>query len=163
MLYTGRDAMTGSRIRQARHYVGKNPFMLTYGDGVSNVNIKKLLECHEKSGKLATLTAVQPSGRFGALNIEQDGTISHFQEKPRGDGSWVNGGFFVCQPEVFDYIPEGNDVIWERTPLMSLADDGQLNSYKHDGFWHPMDTLKDKLDLNSMWEKGTAPWKLWED
>lgn len=163
MLYTGRNAMTGARIKQARHYVGGQPFMLTYGDGVSDVNITDLLAAHEKSGKLATLTAVQPSGRFGALNIEGDGTISHFQEKPIGDGSWVNGGFFVCSPQVFDYIPDGEDVIWERTPLMSLAKDGQLNAFKHKGFWHPMDTLKDKIELNELWETRQAPWKVWED
>ncbi len=163
MIYTGRNAMTGSRIKQARHYVGKNPFMLTYGDGVADVNIKKLLKCHEQSGKLATLTAVQPTGRFGALNIEESGQITRFQEKPKGDGSWVNGGFFVCQPEVFDYIPDGEHVIWEREPLQHLADAGQLNAYKHDGFWHPMDTLKDKNDLTKMWQENKAPWALWKD
>ena len=163
MLYTGRDTMTGSRVKQARSYVGNEPFMLTYGDGLSDVNIKDLLAYHQKSKKLVTLTAVQPSGRFGALNVETDGRISHFQEKPVGDGAWVNGGFFVCQPEVFDYIADGKDVIWEKEPMVKLASDGQLNAYKHGGFWRPMDTLKDKLDLNELWSKGNAPWKVWKD
>lgn len=163
MLYTGRNAMTGSRIKQARHYVGEEPFMLTYGDGVGDVNIKKLLECHKNSGKAVTLTAVQPSGRFGALNIQADNSISHFQEKPVGDGSWVNGGFFVCEPEAFDYIPEGENAIWEKEPLMKLAAAGKLNAYKHAGFWKPMDTLKDKLELNELWDGGKAPWKVWEE
>lgn len=163
MLYTGRNAMTGSRIKQARHYVGEEPFMLTYGDGVGDVNIKKLLECHKKSGKAVTLTAVQPSGRFGALNIQADNSISHFQEKPVGDGSWVNGGFFVCEPEAFDYIPEGENAVWEKEPLMKLAAAGKLNAYKHAGFWKPMDTLKDKLELNELWDGGKAPWKVWEE
>ena len=162
MLYTGRQAMTGSRIRQAKNFVGNEPFMLTYGDGVCDVNINDLLKNHQQSGKLVTLTAVQPSGRFGALNIEADGTISHFQEKPVGDGSWINGGFFVCQPEAFDYIAEGPNVTWEREPLMNLARDGQLNAYKHKGFWHPMDTLRDKIELNELWASGKAPWAKWD-
>jgi len=161
MLYTGRDAMTGSRVKQARHYVGAEPFMLTYGDGIADVDIKKLLACHKKSGKLLTLTAVQPSGRFGALNVEADGRISHFQEKPVGDGAWVNGGFFVCEPEAFNYIPDGENAVWEREPLINLAAVGQLNAYKHSGFWQPMDTLRDKLALNDLWSAKAAPWKVW--
>ena len=137
--------------------------MLTYGDGVSDVDINKLLDCHKKSGKLVTLTAVQPTGRFGALNIEPSGTISRFQEKPVGDGAWVNGGFFVCEPKAFDYIPDGDNVIWEREPLTQLAKEGQLNAYKHYGFWHPMDTLRDKIELNEQWTAGKAPWKVWEE
>ncbi|MBO5011740.1 MAG: glucose-1-phosphate cytidylyltransferase [Elusimicrobiaceae bacterium] len=163
MLYTGRNAMTGSRIKQARHYVGEHPFMLTYGDGVADVDIKQLLAAHKKAGKLATLTAVQPSGRFGALDIRPDNAITQFQEKPVGDGAWVNGGFFVCEPKVFDYIPDGEQAVWEKEPLMKLAKDGQLNAYKHKGFWHPMDTLKDKIELNGKWDSGTAPWKVWND
>lgn len=163
MLYTGRNAMTGARIKQARNYVGDEPFMLTYGDGVGDVDIQKLLACHQKSGKTVTLTAVQPSGRFGALNIQADNSISHFQEKPVGDGSWVNGGFFVCEPEAFDFIPDGENAIWEKEPLTKLAAAGKLNAYKHAGFWKPMDTLKDKLDLNDLWNDGKAPWKVWED
>ena len=163
LLYTGRNAMTGSRIKQACKFVGDEPFMLTYGDGVSDVDINKLLDCHKKSGKLVTLTAVQPTGRFGALNIEPSGTISRFQEKPVGDGAWVNGGFFVCEPKAFDYIPDGDNVIWEREPLTQLAKEGQLNAYKHYGFWHPMDTLRDKIELNEQWTAGKAPWKVWEE
>lgn len=161
MFYTGRNTMTGGRIKKVRHFVGNEPFMLTYGDGVSDVDINKLVECHKKSGKLATLTAVQPTGRFGALNIEHDGEISHFQEKPIGDGAWVNGGFFVLQPEIFDYIPDGEDVIWEQEPMKNLALQGQLNAYKHSGFWRPMDTMRDKDDLSRMWEEKKAFWAVW--
>ncbi len=163
MAYTGRDTMTGGRIRKAKQYLGDAPFMLTYGDGVANVDINALIESHKKSGKLATLTAVQPSGRFGALDIEADGAISQFQEKPQGDGSWVNGGFFVCQPEVFDYIPDDDKMPFEQVPLQNLAHAGQLNAYHHTGFWRPMDMLKDKIDLNDMWADNAAPWKIWND
>ena len=162
MLYTGENTMTGSRIKMAQEYVGKERFLLTYGDGVSDVNIEELIKSHEKSGKYLTLTAVKPSGKFGALDIMSDGTIKSFQEKPEGDGSWINGGFMVCENEVFDYIEGGRrDVIFERLPLEKLAADRQLNSYKHRGFWHPMDTLKCKNDLTKMWQDGTAPWALW--
>ncbi len=162
MLYTGEETMTGSRIKKAQDYVGDEPFLLTYGDGVSDIDINKLIDCHKKSGKYLTLTAVKPSGKFGAIEIDSDGSVSSFQEKPQGDGAWINGGFMVCEPEVFDYI-EGNrnDVIFERTPLENLASDGKLNSYKHIGFWYPMDTLKGKNDLTQMWMDGTAPWALW--
>ncbi len=161
LLNTGRDAMTGARIRKARDLVGNNTFMLTYGDGLSDVNLDELIECHRKSGKLATLTAVQPAGRFGALDLDGDGTVTSFQEKPQGDGAWINGGFFVLEPEVFDFIPEGKNVMWEDVPLKELARAGQLNAYRHRGFWHPMDMLKDKLALCSLWEQGRAPWKIW--
>ena len=163
MLYTGQNTMTGGRIKKAQNYVGRETFMLTYGDGVSDVDVNKLIECHKKSGKLATLTAVQPSGRFGALNIENDGEISHFQEKPVGDGSWINGGFFVLQPEIFDYIAEGDNITWEQEPMKNLASDGQLNSYKHSGFWRPMDTIRDRDDLNNLWAEDKAPWKMWRN
>lgn len=162
MLYTGQETMTGSRIKRAQEYIGKEAFLLTYGDGVSDIDINTLIDCHKKSGKYLTLTAVKPSGKFGALDIAEDGTINSFQEKPQGDGSWINGGFMVCEPEVFDYIESNrNDVIFERSPLENLARDGQLNSYKHRGFWYPMDTLKGKNDLTEMWQNGTAPWALW--
>src|SRR5574344_1662192 len=155
---TGLNTMTGGRIKRIQKYIGDEPFMLTYGDGVSNVNIKELVEYHNQHGKLATMTAVLPSGKFGALDIKTDGKIESFQEKPQGDGSWVNGGFMVLQPEVFNYIPENDDTcIFERSPLENLAKDGELQSYKHNGFWRPMDTLKDKLDLNSMWDNKTEP------
>ena len=132
-------------------------------DDYSDVDINKLVEAHSKSGKLVTLTAVQPTGRFGAIDILEDNAIGQFKEKPVGDGNWINGGFFVCENEAFDYIPENDpSITWERTPLQSLAKISQLYAYKHYGFWHPMDMLKDKLELNELWEKGKAPWKKWE-
>lgn len=162
MLYTGQDTMTGSRIKQAQKYIGNERFLLTYGDGVSDIDINKLLQCHKESKKYLTLTSVKPSGRFGALDISKDGSINSFTEKPQGDGNWINGGFMVCEPQVFDYIEENsNDVIFERTPLENLAKDSQLNAYKHFGFWRPMDTLKDKNDLTAMWQNNSAPWALW--
>ena len=162
ILYTGQDTMTGGRIKKAQEYIGREPFLLTYVDGVSDINIKDLIEFHKKSGKLITLTAVQPTGRFGALVIQDNSLITSFMEKPKGDTSWINGGFFVCEPGVFDYIPEGDDVIFERTPLENLAKAHELNAYKHDGFWRPMDTLKDKNDLTKMWESGDCPWAVWQ-
>ena len=162
MLYTGQNTMTGSRIKKTQEYVGKEPFLLTYGDGVADVDINKLIDCHKKSGKYLTLTAVKPSGKFGALDISDDGSINTFQEKPQGDGAWINGGFMVCEPEVFNYIEANrNDVIFERTPLEKLALAKQLNSYKHEGFWYPMDTLKGKNDLTELWVSGQAPWAKW--
>lgn len=163
MLYTGQDTMTGGRIKKAQEYIGNEPFLLTYGDGVSDVNIDDLIKSHKDSGKIVTMTAVQPSGRFGALVIKDDNMITSFMEKPKGDESWINGGFFVCEPQVFDYIPNGDDVIFERAPLENLAKDRKLNAYKHEGFWRPMDTLKDKNDLTEMWVKNTAPWAVWLD
>ncbi|MCX7738951.1 MAG: glucose-1-phosphate cytidylyltransferase [Hydrogenothermaceae bacterium] len=156
---TGLNTMTGGRIKRVKDYIGNETFMLTYGDGVGDINIVKLLEFHKSHGKYATLTAVQPSGRFGALDLEGD-FVKNFQEKPRGDGSWVNGGFFVLEPEIFDYI-DGDETIWERDPLEKLAIDGQLVAYKHTGFWKPMDTLRDKRELENLWNSGNAPWKIW--
>ncbi len=161
LCYTGRNNMTGSRIKQAKEHIGNAPFMLTYGDGVSDINIKELLDFHKTSKKLVTLTAVQPSGRFGALALDDYNNVLSFKEKPNGDGAWINGGFFVCEPEVLDYIPDGDEVVWEKEPLQDLAKDGQLNAFKHTGFWHPMDMLKDKEELNALWNKGIAPWKVW--
>lgn len=162
MLYTGQDTMTGGRIKRAREYVGNEPFMLTYGDGVSDVDIATLLKNHRQSKKLCTMTAVQLAGRFGSLVIKEDNVITSFMEKPKGEESWINGGFFVCQPEVFDYIKEGDQTIFERSPLESLAKDGQLNAYKHHGFWQPMDMLRDKIELTKLWESGQAPWAVWQ-
>lgn len=160
MLYTGADTMTAGRIQKAKEYIGHAPFLLTYGDGVSDVNIERLVNEHVKSGKLVTLTAVQPEGRFGTLEIETDGTIKQFQEKP--SNAWINGGFFVCENRALDYIPENADtVMWERLPLQRIAKDGQLHAYKHTGFWHPMDMLKDKEVLNGLWASGRAPWDVW--
>ena len=162
MLYTGQDTMTGSRIKKAQEYVGNEPFLLTYGDGVSDLDINKLIDCHKAGGKYLTLTAVKPSGKFGALDIDDDGTINSFREKSKNDGNWINGGFMVCEPEVFDYIDEGrDDIVFEKDPLECLANSGQLNSYKHDGFWYPMDTLKGKNELTEMWMTGKAPWAKW--
>lgn len=161
ILYTGRDTMTGGRIKKAESYIGKETFMLTYGDGVADIDINKLLDFHKSSGKIATLTAVQPTGRFGAIDINEENVVNSFAEKPMGDGNWINGGFLVCEPQIFDYIPHGDDVIFERTPMENLAKDNQLNAFKHTGFWKPMDTLKDKLDLTKMWETHNAPWAIW--
>ena len=161
ILYTGKDTMTGGRIKKAQSYIGNEPFLLTYGDGVSDVNIKNLVDFHNKQGKYVTVTAVQPYGRFGALEINENSIIDSFQEKPKGDGNWINGGFLVCEPEVFDYIPEGDDVIFENIPLQNLSKDRQLNAYKHNGFWRAMDTLKDKIDLTQMWLSQNAPWAIW--
>lgn len=163
MVDTGLNTLTGGRIKRIQEYVGNETFMLTYGDGVSDVNIPQLLEFHKKSGKKATLTAVQPSGKFGALGISNDNTITSFKEKPSGDGAWINGGFFVLEPSIFDYITEGDKTIWERTPLENLSKDNQLSAYKHGGFWRPMDTLRDKLDLEEYWNQNIAAWKIWKD
>jgi glucose-1-phosphate cytidylyltransferase len=157
------ETMTGGRIKRIQKYIGDEPFMLTYGDGVADININRLVAYHQKSGRLATVTAVLPSGKFGALEIGKDDRIVSFFEKPQGDGSWVNGGFFVLQPEVFDYITEGDSTIFERKPLENLAKDGQLQSFRHTGFWKPMDTLREKLELQRLWESGKAPWKVWSD
>lgn len=161
LIDTGDETMTGGRIRRIKKFVENETFMLTYGDGVSDVNVAALLECHKKSGKIATLTAVRPTARFGVVNVADDGSVLNFKEKPSGDGVWINGGFFVLEPQVFDYIPEGDSVVWEREPLERLSADGQLNAYVHSGFWRPMDMLKDKKDLNEMWDKGEAKWKVW--
>lgn len=161
MLYTGQDTMTGGRIKKAQSYIGNEPFLLTYGDGVCDVDIKDVINSHKNSGKIVTMTAVQLSGRFGALVIKDDNMITSFMEKPKGEESWINGGYFVCQPEIFNYIDDGDDVIFERKPLEMLAENGELNAYKHRGFWHPMDTVKDKRDLTEMWQMGKAPWAKW--
>src|SRR5574344_1761056 len=139
MLYTGADTMTGGRISKARDFVGKERFMLTYGDGVSDINIKNLLKSHEESGKIATMTAVQPRGKFGAAEINENSEITNFTEKPKGDGAWINGGFFVLEPEVFNYIKPDDRTVFEREPLENLAKDRQINAFKHNGFWQPMD------------------------
>jgi glucose-1-phosphate cytidylyltransferase len=157
---TGNESMTGGRIKRIQPHVGNEPFLLTYGDGVSDVNITELVQFHKEHGKYCTVTAVQPSGRFGALNISDDDQVISFMEKPKGDGSWINGGFFVCEPAVFDYI-EGDEVTWEKEPMENIARDGQMFTYKHDGFWKPMDTLRDKHELEADWVSGSAKWKKW--
>lgn len=158
---TGNESMTGGRIKRIQPYINNEPFMLTYGDGVGNINIQDLVNYHITHGKLCTVTSVQPQGRFGALNILENSTVHSFMEKPRGDGLWINGGFFVCEPAIFDYINDGDKTIWEQKPMEGIANSGQMNAYKHTGFWRPMDTLKDKHDLNEMWDNGKAPWKNW--
>ena len=156
---TGDSTQTGGRLRRVQSYVGTEDFCFTYGDGVSSVNVANLIDFHRRSGTIATLTATQPPGRFGALDV--DGTlITTFEEKPRGDGSLINGGFFVLSPRVFDYI-EGDNTVWERGPLERLARERQLSAFVHDGFWQPMDTLRDKNLLESLWQSGAAPWKVW--
>jgi len=162
MLDTGLETMTGGRILRAKEYVNNERFMLTYGDGVSNINIKKLIAFHEKHGKYATMSSVKPAGRFGAIDIEPDKSfISSFKEKPEGDGQWINGGFFVCEPQVFDYITEGDCTVWERSPLEKMAQDRQLVAYKHSGFWQPMDTMNDNRILSQKWARKEAEWKVW--
>jgi glucose-1-phosphate cytidylyltransferase len=161
LLDTGLDSMTGGRIKRAQDFVGNESFMLTYGDGVSNINISDLVKFHKSHGKAMTMTSAQPDGRFGALNIEENNQVTYFLEKPKGDGGWINAGFFVCEPKVFNYITEGDSTIFEQTPLQNLARDGEIFTYKHDGFWKPMDTLRDKQELQKLWENKKAPWKVW--
>ncbi|MGV8083282.1 MAG: glucose-1-phosphate cytidylyltransferase [Coriobacteriia bacterium] len=156
---TGAETMTGGRIKRVRDYVGNERFMMTYGDGVGDIDIPALLEFHLAQGKLATLTAVQPLGRFGALDVEE-GSVKSFREKPLGDGDWINAGFMVLEPEVFDRIT-GDSTTFEVEPLQSLARDGQLAAFCHAGFWRPMDTLRDKMQLEQMWNSDRAPWKVW--
>ena len=158
---TGDESMTGGRLLRIKNYVqDEEAFCLTYGDGVSNVDIQKLIEFHQQQKSLATLTAVSPPGRFGALNIQDSDLVMGFKEKPSGDGGKINGGFFVLSPKVLDLI-SGDDCVWEQSPLETLAKDGQLSAFKHDGFWQPMDTLRDKHYLEELWLSGNAPWKVW--
>lgn len=161
LVNTGDESMTGGRIKRVAQYLdNESLFCLTYGDGVADVNIAELIDFHKNHGKIATLTAVQPAGRFGALEIEND-FVSKFQEKPKGDGNFINGGFFVLSPKAIDYIQEGDKTVWEQSPLKKLATDGELAAYKHKGFWQPMDTLRDKNLLEELWQRGEAPWKTW--
>ncbi|MBX2811307.1 MAG: glucose-1-phosphate cytidylyltransferase [Myxococcales bacterium] len=162
LVETGLNTMTGGRIKRIQPYVGNEDFFMTYGDGVSNVNIRTLLEYHRERQKLATLTAIQPPGRFGALDLDDHNTIHKFMEKPKGDKAWINGGFFVLSPKIFDYITEGDSTVFEQKPLENLASDGQLTAYKHDGFWQSMDTLRDRYTLENLWST-TAPWKQWSE
>lgn len=160
---TGPNTMTGGRIKRIQKYVNGEPFMLTYGDGVADINIKELVDFHKKNKKTVTVTTVQPTGRFGILDINDSNIVESFIEKPKGDGNnWINGGFFVCQPEVFNYIKDDDSTIWEREPLEKLAKEKNIAAYKHHGFWKPVDTLKDKNDLNDVWNSGTAAWKMWK-
>lgn len=158
---TGEKSMTGGRIGRVRKYIGDETFCLTYGDGVTDLNVTDLIDFHRNQKTLATLTAVQPPGRFGAFNLDRSQhKISTFKEKPEGDGAWINGGFFVLEPGVMDYIT-GDSTVWEREPMEELAHNGMLSAYRHRGFWHPMDTLRDKNHLEGLWQSGKAPWKVW--
>lgn len=156
---TGEHTMTGGRLKKVAPYIGDETFCFTYGDGVADINIADLITYHQSSGRKATVTAIQPPGRYGALHID-DGAVHSFQEKPAGDGAWINGGFFVLEPGVLDYV-EDDSTIWEQKPLQRLAASGQLSAYQHHGFWHAMDTLRDKNHLEELWSSGNAPWKSW--
>lgn len=158
---TGLHTMTGGRIKRIQKYIGDEPFLLTYGDGVSDIDIAASIEEHKKNGKVLTVTAYKPNGKFGALEIDEVGSVNAFTEKPAGDGMWINAGYFICEPEVFSYITEGDSTIFEKAPLENLAKDGKMHSYKHTGFWKPMDTLRDNTELNEMWDSGKAPWRKW--
>ncbi len=157
---TGIDTMTGGRLKRIKEYVNDKTFCFTYGDGVADIQIDKLIKFHNDSKTIATVTAVQPPGRFGTLDVKQDKIIS-FKEKAPGDGNWINGGYFVLESSVFDYLKD-DSTVWEREPLEKLAKDEQLSAYKHSGFWQPLDTLRDKNKLEDLWSKGNAPWKIWE-
>lgn len=162
LIDTGLSTMTGGRIKQIQKYVEDQTFFLTYGDGLCNVNINDLLSFHKSHKSALTVTAVQPPGRFGTMNVSGESKVTTFQEKPKGDGNWCNGGFFVCDSPVFDEI-SGNEAIWEREPMENLAKKNEIIAYKHNDFWHPMDTLRDKLHLDNLWKTGKAPWKVWND
>jgi len=157
---TGGDTMTGGRLKRVRKYIGNQTFCFTYGDGVADINIHKLLDHHKKSGKKATVTAIQPPGRYGVLRMTPQGIVDGFSEKPTVEGSWINGGYFVLEPSVIDHI-DGDETFWELDPLQRLVAEKELTAYQHQGFWQPMDTLREKNLLEDMWNKGTAPWKTW--
>ncbi|MFA6281928.1 MAG: glucose-1-phosphate cytidylyltransferase [Candidatus Omnitrophota bacterium] len=160
LLDTGNDTMTGGRIKRAEKFIGQKPFMLTYGDGVSDVPLDKLLQFHKKHGKYITMTTVQPEGRYGALDAGADGRVASFVEKPKGDNAWINGGFFVCQPDIMNYI-KGDQDTFEKEPIAQLVREEQLYAYRHKNFWRCMDTQRDKFALNELWKSGKAPWKKW--
>ena len=163
MVDTGLNTMTGGRIKRVQKYIGNERFLLTYGDGVADIDIPGTIKSHENSKAILTLTAYKPTGKFGALEIDlKTDKVKSFLEKPDGDRNWINAGYFVCEPEVFDFLPEKDDtVIFERQPLETMAKSGKMHAYKHTGFWKPMDTLRDNVELNEMWDKNQAPWKVW--
>lgn len=161
LVNTGADTMTGGRVRRIKDYVGDETFLLTYGDGLADINIASLIAFHKKNKKLATVTAVSPAGRFGLLDMDEKGNVSRFLEKPEGDGNWINGGFFVMEPDIFDCLEDDKTVL-ERKPLETLAAQGNLKAYRHEGFWYAMDTMRDKIYLEELWNSGNAPWKVWE-
>lgn len=162
LLETGLHTKTAWRLKMAQEYIGNEDFMLTYGDGVTDVDISKLVQFHKEHKKIATVTAVQPEARFGGMILEEDGTVSHFKEKPKGNDKWINGGFFVLCPEVFRYLSGSmENIMWEDSPMESLASDGQLVAYRHTGFWKCMDAMRDKIELESLWQKNEAKWRIW--
>lgn len=163
MIDTGLNTMTGGRIKRIQQYVENERFLLTYGDGVADIDVLDTLRFHEESNGILTLTAYKPSGKFGALELDiETNKVKSFKEKPDGDRNWINAGYFICEPAVFDYITEGDNTIFERKPLENIAKDGKMRAYLHKGFWKPMDTLRDNVELNEMWDQGNAPWKVWK-
>lgn len=163
LVETGLNTMTAGRVKKIQRYTDNKPFMLTYGDGVSDINIKELIREHKKSNSTVTLTAVEVDSRFGKIEIENDNKIKQFIEKPKFTNEWINGGYLVCNPDFFEYITGSNEEILEKKPLEKLTKDNKLSAYKHKGFWKPMDTLRDNIELNSLWDAGKAPWKIWKD
>ena len=163
MIDTGLNTMTGGRVKHIQKYIGNERFCLTYGDGVTDLNIQETIDAHIKSKAAISITVFKPAGKFGSVNINPEtGMVNSFQEKPDGDGNWINAGFFVCEPEVFDYIPADDDtVVFEKAPLENLAKDGKMHAFKNHGFWKPMDMLRDNVELNNMWNENKAPWKIW--
>jgi glucose-1-phosphate cytidylyltransferase len=161
LLDTGLDTMTGGRIKRAKEFINNEPFHLTYGDGVSDVNLKDLLIFHKSHKRAITVTAVQPEGKFGSLDLDDNNKVNSFMEKPKGDGSWINGGFFICEPKVLDYIKD-DSTVFEKDPVENLSLEGEMYTFKHKGFWKCMDTLRDKNLLNELWEKNNAKWKIWK-
>lgn len=163
MIDTGLNTMTGGRVKKIQKYIGNERFLLTYGDGVTDLDIADTIKAHQESGAVLSLTGYKPVGKFGLLEIDiNSNKVKSFLEKPDGDGNWINAGFFVCEPEVFNYIPENDDtVVFEKQPLQVIAQEGKMHAYKHMGFWKPMDTLRDNVELNDMWNKNKAPWKIW--
>lgn len=160
MVDTGINTLTGGRIKRIQKYVGSERFLLTYGDGLSDINIAETIEKHINSGKILSMMAFQPSGKLGVLDIDENGSVHSFLEKPKECGSWINAGFFVCEPQIFEYL-NGDDEMFERQPMQRLVEAKQLHAYKHNGFWKPMDTLRDNKEFNDLWESGNAPWKVW--
>lgn len=160
LIDTGVDTLTGGRIKRIEKYIGNEPFLLTYGDGVGDVDIKATIESHKKAGKILTMTAYEPSGKLGVLDIMNNGIVESFEEKPKNSGSWINAGFFVCEPELFKFVDSDKEM-FEREPMQKLIEKKELNAFKHTGFWKPMDTLKDNSDLNNLWDSGNADWKIW--
>lgn len=158
---TGLNTMTGGRLKRIEKYVNNETFFMTYGDGLGNIDLNKLLSFHKKNKKLATVTAVQPSGRFGDLHLDDQNSVIKFKEKPKGNGNWINGGFFVLEPEIFDYI-EGDNSVWEQKPLELITKKREIVAYKHKDFWKPMDTLRDQMELEKLWTNNVAPWKIWK-